>query len=227
MTRRFTVPERVLVALLAAVAALTFFLPLFSIQIPFAGEQPVTGYESASKINQLVQRVRSASGHGEDNQKPSIKLPKMPKGEPGQPGAESQLPVSVRVAWLIPVFIILAFACSLLTLLGSLVSLAVSKWASALGTICGVLALVHLAALNSDIHSVLEDALQKGTGASRNPLAGLAQAIGGALIGNLDLKTGAALYVLSATLALAALLAFSRILSKFSLKVVTTPSKGN
>ncbi len=210
MRNRLTYPERGAAAPLAALAALTFFLPLFSIHIPLVGDQKVTGYETASKISQLTRRIRSATGQGEDGQKPSIKIPKTPGGDSGPP---SNLPLSIRFSWLIPVFIIGAFISALLTLLGALFSLGLSKIAGGLGTVCGVLAVVHLTAMNSDIHNLLQDTLQRGAG-DRNPLAGLARALGNAFINNLDVKPGAGLYVLTGALALAAILVYSRIISR-------------
>jgi len=205
--------ERGAVAVLAALAALAFFLPLFSIHIPLVGDQEVTGYETASKIRQLTRRVRSATGQGEGEQKPSIKPPKMPGGESSAP---SSLPISIRFSWLIPVFIIGAFIGALLTLLGALIGLGMSKITGTLGTVSGILALVHLTAMNSDIHQLLQDTLERGTG-DRNPLAGLARALGNAFINNLDLKPGAGLYVLTGALALAAILVYSRIISRIHL----------
>jgi hypothetical protein len=211
---RLNLAERFVVAVLAAVAALTFFLPLFSIHVPIVGDQQVTGYETASKIKQLTQRIRSATGNGrEGDQKPSVKLPKMPGGDSSTP---SSLPLSIRFSWLIPVFIIGAFAAALLTLLGSLTSLRLAKIGGVAGTVCSVLALVHLTAMNSDMHQLLENTLQGGTG-DRNPLEGLARFLGSALISNLDLNPGAALYVLAAALALATALVYSRLISRVRL----------
>src|SRR5438477_245676 len=49
MGKRWTKPERLIVALLAAVAALTFFFPLLSIRLPIAGDEDVTVYDTASR----------------------------------------------------------------------------------------------------------------------------------------------------------------------------------
>ncbi len=216
MRNRLTGPERWIVALLAAIAAFTFFLPLFSIQVPFVGDQEVTGYDTASKIRKLTRDLRSASGHDREG-KPSIKLPKIPRNDSAQAPA---IPVSIRFSWLIPVFIIGAFGCAVLTLLGSLLSLRISKIASTVGTFCGVLALVHLTAMNSDMHSLLEATIRQGTGDRQgNPLAGFMQAVGSALINTLTLKPGAGLYVLAISLGIAAFLAHSRFLSRFQFTV--------
>ena len=214
MGNRWTTPERLIVALLAAIAALTFFFPLLSISLPIAGDQEVTGYDTASKIRQLTHEVRSASGHGDDG-KPSIKLPRPPRGNAS---SVATLPASVRFSWLIPVFVVGAFGCALLTVLGSLVSLPVARIASTLGTACGVLALLHLTVMNSDIHSVLNDSVQRWAGGRKgNPLAGLAQTLGSALVGGVSLTPGAGLYVLAVSLGLAALVTHSRLLSRIHL----------
>ena len=215
MGKRWTMPERLIVALLAAIAALTFFFPLLSISLPIAGDQEVTGYDTASKIRQLTHEVRSASGHGDDG-KPSIKLPRPPRGNAS---SVATLPASVRFSWLIPVFVVGAFGCALLTVLGSLVSLPVARIASTLGTACGVLALLHLTVMNSDIHSVLNDSVQRWVGGRKeNPLRGLAQTLGSVLVGGgVSLTPGAGLYVLAVSLGFAALVTHSRLLSRLHL----------
>lgn len=214
MRNGFTLAERWTVAGLGAIAALTFFFPLFSIHIPIVGDQDVTGYNTASRIRQLTQQVRSASGHGQDG-KPSIKWPRIPGTKSGAP---SRVPLTIRFSWLIPVFIIGAFACAVLTLVGAFISWRASKLASALGAVLAVLALLHLTAMNSDIHNMLQDTLQQGTaGHKGNLLEGLAQALGSALVGALKLTPGAGLYVLAISLGLAALLAHSRLISRMRL----------
>jgi len=215
MGKGWTTPERLIVALLAAIAASTFFFPLLSIRVPIAGDQDVTGYDTASRIRQLTREVRSASGHGDDG-KPSIRLPRTSPRR--NSGAARAMPASVRLSWLIPVFVVGAFGCALLTVLGSLVSLPVARIASTLGTACGVLALLHLTVMNSDIHSVLNDSVQRWAGGRKgNPLAGLAQTLGSALVGGVSLTPGAGLYVLAVSLGLAALVTHSRLLSRIHL----------
>jgi hypothetical protein len=211
MRNGLTLAECWTVAVLAVIAALTFFFPLFSIHIPIVGDQDVTGYNTASRIRQLTQEVRSASGHGQDG-KPSIKLPKLPGANSGAP---SKVPGSIRFSWLIPVFIIGAFACAVLTLVGALVSWRVSKFASALGAALAVLALLHLTVMNSDIHTLLQSTLEQGTaGHKANPWAEFARGLGSALVGALKLTPGVGLYVLAISLGLAGLLAYSRVISR-------------
>ena len=215
MRNRLTGLERSLVATLGAIAAVTFFLPLLSIQLPIAGDEQVTGYGAAAKLRQLTEQVRSLTGHGQGD-RPSVKLPRLPSGGPGgAPGTPSKLPVSIRLSWLIPVFIVVAFACALLTLLGSLISSTLARTASAAGGVSGALALLHLSMMNSDIHHTLVESIQRGTGGARAGfLAGLAQAVGNALVNAFDLRAGAALYVLTVSLGLAAFLAWSRLVSR-------------
>jgi len=216
MGKRWTKPERLIVALLAVIAAVTFFFPLLSIRVPIAGDQEVTGYDTASRIRQLTRELRSASGQGPgegEDGKPSIRLPRIPPRRNSD--AVAATPASVRFSWLIPVFVVGAFGCALLTVLGSLVSLPVAKIASTVGTVCGVLALLHLTVMNSDIHSMLNDAVQRWVGGRKeNPLRGLAQTLGSVLVGGVSLKPGAGLYVLTVSLGLAALVAYSRFLSR-------------
>ena len=208
-----------MVALLAAIAALTFFFPLLSISLPIVGDQEVTGYDTASRIRQLTREVRSASGQGPgqgEDGKPSIRLPRT--SPRANSGAARAMPASVRLSWLIPVFVVGAFGCALLTVLGSLVSLSVAKIASTVGTVCGVLALLHLTVMNSDVHSMLEQSVRRGAGGLKeNPLRGLAQTLESVLVGSVSLTPGAGLYVLAVSLGLAALVTHSRLLSRIHL----------
>jgi len=219
MGKRWTKPERLIVALLAVIAAVTFFFPLLSIRVPIAGDQDVTGYDTASRIRQLTREVRSASGQGPErgeDGKPSIRLPRIPPCR--NSSALAATPASVRFSWLIPVFVVGAFGCALLTVLGSLVSLPVAKIASTVGTVCGLLALLHLTVMNSDIHGMLNDAVQRWVGGRKeNPLRGLAQTLGSVLVGGVSLTPGAGLYVLAVSLGLAALVTHSRLLSRIHL----------
>ena len=211
MRNGLTLAERCTVGTLAVIAALTFFFPLFTIHIPIVGDQDVTGYNTASRIRQLTEQVRSATGHGQEG-KPSIKLPKLPGAKSG---ATSKVPLTIRFSWLVPVCIIGAFACAVLTLVGAFVSWRVSKLASALGAVLAVLALLHLTAMNSDIHTLLQDTLALGSaGHKANPLAEFARSVGSALVGALQLTPGAGLYVLAIALGLAALLAYSRVIQR-------------
>ncbi|HLW78658.1 MAG TPA: hypothetical protein VKU44_03575 [Terriglobia bacterium] len=214
MSARWTGSERVLTATLAAIAALTFFLPLFSIHLPMLGDEEVTGYDTAAKIRQLTEQVRSLTGHGQSGSSP--RLPRLPStGAGGASGEPSTLPASIRFSWLIPVLIIAAFAGAVLTLLGSLVSLTLARIASAAGAVSGLLALLHLWLMDSDIHQALQESIQKGIGGGKGGfLAGLAQAVGNAVVGAFSLRPGAALFVLTGALGVAVLLAYTRPLSR-------------
>src|SRR5947199_10504675 len=102
MNNPWTTPERPIVALLAAIAALTFFFPLLSIRVPIAGDQEVTGYDTASRIRQLTHDVRCASGQGPergDDGKPSISLPGTAARRHSR--ATPSLPASDRISWLV------------------------------------------------------------------------------------------------------------------------------
>ena len=220
MRRRASASERVTLSVLAAIAAVTFFLPLLSIHLPIAGDEQVTGYDAAEKIRQVTDQVRSLTGHGRgDNPSGnSPRLPRLPSTGPGDAsGAPSKLPISIRLSWLIPAYIVIAFASALLTLLGSVISLTLARIASAIGGVAGILAVLQLSMLDSAIRQALEDSIQRSTGGSKGGfLAGLAQAVGNAVVGAFSLRAGVALYILAIALCLATLLAWSRLLSRKS-----------
>jgi hypothetical protein len=203
--RRGTPAEHWAIGILAGIALLTFFFPLISILVPIAGDQTVTGYDIVSKINNLRQSLTTPSGG-------QIQLPQPP------PQSDLRLPLSLRMIWLLPVLIIAAFVCALLALLGAWVNLKASKIASAVGAVCGLGGIVYLTILNSDVHTMMQQAVtNNATDLKDNPFAGLAQTLGTLVAGAFRVKAGTGLYTLVICLAAIALITHSRILPRMRL----------
>jgi hypothetical protein len=215
MKNKTTVSERWALGLLACIAAVTFFFPLVSLHVPTAGDQQVSGYDAVSRMKQFREEVTSKTGEnteGTEAQSPT-----------GQPASESSVqgpsvPVSVRVGWLIPIFLTIAFLCALVTLIGSFFSLSVSKIGSTIGALCGLAAIMHIFIMNSDLHTFLEQSMMASAGDLKgNPFAAFAQRLGDLLVNAFQVKPGVGLYILTASLALAALASQSRVLSRLRL----------
>jgi hypothetical protein len=205
VNRRGTPAENGAIGMLAAIALLSFFFPLISMHVPIAGDQTVSGYDVVSKMNDLRQSLTTPSGG-------QIQLPQPP------PQDVLRLPLSLRMVWLLPVLIIAAFVCALLALLGAWISLKASKTVSAVGAVCGLGGIVHLMILNSDVHTMMQQAMtNNATDLKDNPFAGMAQTLGSLMVGAFQVKAGIGLYTLVICLATVALITYSRILSRIRL----------
>ena len=203
--RRGTPAENWTIGVLAGIALLTFFFPLISLRVPIAGDQTVSGYDVVSKMNNLKQSLTTPSGG-------QIQLPQAPAQ------SDLRLPLSVRMVWLLPILFIAAFVCALLTLVGAWMSLKASRTASTAGAVCGLGAIVYLTILNSDVHTMMQQAMtNSATDLKDNPFAGLAQTLGSLMVGAFQVKAGTGLYTLVICLAAVALITHSRLLSRIRL----------
>jgi len=190
------------VAILSIIALLTFFFPLISMRIPVAGDQGISGYDIVSKVGTFTQNLSSGAARG--NQPPG--------------GSGVSLPLSVRMAWLVPLLVFAAFAGAALALIGAFRNLSLSKTASAIGAVCGVVAVIYITVLNSDVHNMLQGIMNKSaTELKDNPFADLAKTIGSLLMNAFQLKPGAGLYVLVVCLCIVAFLAQTRFLTRVHL----------
>ena len=212
MNKEAVMPERWALGLLACTAAITFFFPLISVHVPIAGDQEVSAYDAIAKIRQFREQLTSKTGESRGGEEAPTQPPTPVNGASVY---RPPIPASVELGWMIPVFIMAAFVCALATLVGSLFSLRLSKAASTLGALCGVAATVHVRVMNSDVHRFLEQSMKASAEDLKgNPFAGLAETLGNLLVNAFQLKPGVGLYVLTASLALAAFVAHSRLLSR-------------
>lgn len=209
-------PERWTVSILLLIALLTFFFPLLTIQMPL--RQDVTGYDIYSETRQLEKQVSSIS---KQNEKPSTG-PQEPQ-EPSVPSSPSErseppIPLSLRLAPMIPLEVTLAFVCALVALLGTGRGIAVSKVVSTLGAASAVVATIHLLILNSDMHSWIQQSMQASTEELRdNPFAGFAQQLGNLMVNSFQVKPGVGMYVLTLALVVVAVAYHSRFLARLRL----------
>src|SRR5271154_4133172 len=97
--------------------SLIFFFPLLTIRAPMTGDQEVSGYDVFSRVNGLREDLDRPSTEQlpSTEQTPSTRPPTSngmpsaghPKSNPG--AAVADLPFSVEISWLIPIFIAVAF----------------------------------------------------------------------------------------------------------------------
>jgi uncharacterized membrane protein len=209
--------ERWIVGTLLIVALLTFFFPLVSLQVPILGSQEVSGYDLINKAKEFDQALDAfkSKGLGESTSTPSQLEP----NDSESSESRSTMPLSAQTLSLIPIEIVLGFACALIALLFCLGSFSSTptKAFSTLGSIAAVAAILHLTVANSDLHSWFREQMKLDSSAlSNNPLAGLAQQIASLAANSIQLKPGAGLYVLAVSLSLTTIILFSRLLSASS-----------
>ncbi len=192
-----------MVAGLAGLGLLMFFLPLLSIRVPIVGEQNISGYDVISKAGQFSRQFAAAA-------------PAATQGpQTAQEDILARLPLSVRVAGLIGFCIWGVFGAALATLAGAFHSRAAAKWASAAGAVLGLAAVIHIHVMNSDIHTMLHQVVsEQGQRLHNNAFASFAQALGNMLVNAVQMRPGSGLYVLVLALALAAVVTHSRVLTR-------------
>jgi hypothetical protein len=208
-----TSSERWIIGFLLAVAMLTFFFPLASLQVPILGNQDVSGYEliaKAKEFNEALDAVKSKELSAESFETSQT--------EPRDStiASHSSLPLSVQTLPFIPIEIIISFSCALIALfccLGPFGS-APAKAFSSLGAVAAVSALLHLTIANSDLHTWFRELMRADSSElANNPFAGLAQQIANLAINSVQLRPGAGLYVLVSTLSLATIVLLSKVFS--------------
>jgi hypothetical protein len=207
MMRNWTAMERWLTLSLATLGLLMFFFPLLVIQAPLVGEQDVSGYDIFSKVRQFSKQVDKSSSEPERSHTP----PDASRPTPPELG----LPLSLRVAWLIPVNVTAAFILAVITILGAGTGRRISAVAATVGTILSICAILHVMVANSDLHSWMQESMKTSTAELKdNPFAAMAEQFGNLMLNAFKIKPGLGLYVLSASLGGAALIAKSGILTK-------------
>jgi hypothetical protein len=206
--RHWTAMERWLTLSVAAIGLLMFFFPLLVIQAPLVGEQDVSGYDIFSKVRQFSDQVKKPSSEPE---RPNIPSRNTPSRVP-----DLGLPLSLRMAWLIPVNVIAAFILAAITLLGTAISMRLSGVAATGGAILAIVALLHVVLANSDLHSWMQASMKTGTDELKgNPFAAIAEQVGNLILTAFRIKPGPGLYVLGVCLGVAAIVAKTGILTNF------------
>jgi hypothetical protein len=197
----FTPTQKWSLSLLAILALLMFFFPLVSFHIPLAGDQNFSGYDIVTKIREFREKLPET---------PSTSRPAPSTGS----GQETDAPLSIRMIWVLPVLILVAFISAGLVLVGSWwLSSGVAKISSLAGALAGVFSVAHLSKVNTDVHSMFQQTMQKTSGELKdNPIAGLAEGLGSLVANAFQLKPGFGLYVLTGALVIAALTAYAGVI---------------
>jgi hypothetical protein len=200
-------PERTGVAVLLGIALLMFFFPLLVIHVPIAGDQSVSGYDVLSKMTQLQ--------HNFDADKlPRPQTINSPLTNTEAKTTPADIPASLQLAWLLPVFVLAAFTCSALALVDLFGYQKATKVLSLAGSCFGVFAIVDAAIISSDMRTLMTQSMEDGL--KDNPFAGL-----GALVANsFQLRAGAGLYILTGCLLLVLLVTHTHLLSRIRLATV-------
>ena len=182
---------------------LLFFFPLLTIQIPIAGQQDVSGYDVFSKLTEFREKLKPPDA---SQTNPYTTAPRTPPPD---------MPLSIQLGWLTPLTIIVAFVCAAIALVTAFKAIQISRIVCVVGAVCAVAAILHITIMNSDLHSWLAESMKTAQSELKgNPYAGLAENIGTLMLNAFQIKPGWGVYALLVLLGLAAVLGFSRVLSR-------------
>lgn len=198
---------------------LLFFFPLLTIEFPFAGErnaivgeQDVRGYDVFSKLPELREKLIGYDAFSKETERlkrntnrfmyeESLVTREVHEGRKWPPN----MPLSIQLRWLTQLAIIMAFVSAAIALVTAFKVIRISRIVCVIGAVCAGAAILHITIMNSDLHSWLESELK------RNLFAGLAEE---GLLDVLQIKPAWGAYALLVLLGLAAVLGFSRVLSR-------------
>jgi hypothetical protein len=206
--------EKWAIGALAVLGVLMFFFPVLTVTVPIVGTRSHSGYDVV-----LASRgVQDVTDNLSTSTETSTATPEAGKTE------SIRFPLSLRLAPLISFSVAVAFLAALATIAGVIFSMKVATVGSLVGTVAGIVAIVHVRVLNSDVHRAFQDELAKLKGdLSDNPFSGLAEGLSQLLAGSINILPGVGLYTLTACLALCFVLVKTRILAR----VTITPSPGH
>jgi hypothetical protein len=193
--------ERRALGIVAAIAVLTFFFPLVYLHVPLAPDQEISGYDMISNMRQFSQQIGGASPKVDASD--GAATPSIPAGK------ESTLtgsPLSLRLAWLIPVSILGSLFCAGLTLVGYFLGVRLAKWGSTVGAVLGIGSILHITILNSDVRAMMQHAMTPVAELKDNPFAALAQGLGSLVVNAFRFAPGTGLWVLTSCLVVAAII---------------------
>jgi hypothetical protein len=225
MNRQPSPAERWSIGILSALGLVTFFLPLVSLHVPIAGDVAFSGYDVVARMREFRQSLelgnnplREPEAKTPDQSRSATQSPKGSGSLEFSTSSGPELPLSVKLAWLIPLAIIGAYVFALLAFCGSFTSWSMARVASTASALFGVAATIHTLVINSDMHAMYQR-ITEATKADLkdNPFAGLADAIGKVMANAFQLSPGVGLYVLVISLGIAAILVHSRLLSRIRL----------
>ena len=195
--------ERNAIAGCCVLSILLFFFPLLTIHVPIAGEQDVSGYDVFSKLTEFREKLKPPDG---SQTNPYSASPRTPPPD---------MPLSIQLGWLTPLAIIVAFVCAAIALVTAFKAVHVSRIVCVIGAVCAGAAILHITIMNSDLHSWLAESMKTAQSELKgNPYAGLAENISTLILNAFQIKPGWGVYTLLVLLGLAAVLGFSRVLSR-------------
>jgi len=183
---------------------LLFFFPLLTIHVPIAGEQDVSGYDIFSKLTEF--RAKLKPPEATSSASPYTATPRTQTPD---------LPLSLQLGWLTPLAIIVAFFSAASALITAFKAVHVSRIVCVIGAAFAGATILHITIMNSNLHSWLAESMKTAQSELKdNPFAGLAQNIGTLMLNAFQIKPGWAVYALLLLLGSAAVLGFSRGLSR-------------
>ena len=210
-TQSFGSVERNAIVICCALSLLLFFFPLLTIHVPIAGDQDVSGYDVFSKLTAFREKLQPPRS-------PSTSTPSTANPRPPLP----DLPLSIQLAWLMPIALILAFLSAAVALISAFKNLKVARVVCIIGACFSAAAILHTTIMNSDIHVWMTESMEAMRSELKdNPFAGLAENLQTIVVNAFQIKSGWAVYALLTLLGLAAALGFTRVLSRLRVEPIS------
>jgi hypothetical protein len=208
--------ERVGIGLALCVALLMFFSPLVILHGAFAGDESVNGLHVGPRLALLRSELEAASsGVSPDREGSSgsaVESPAIPK--------PFDVPISLRMASLVPLAIFAAFAFAALALLDLFLIRKATGTLAFLGGCFSLLAIVHLMIMNSGLRTWTAELIaSEPLGSPEDPFVAMRIL----MAHSFQLTPGPGLHVLTACLFLVAALSYSRAIPRMERVVRRSP----
>jgi hypothetical protein len=205
--------ERIGIGFVLCVALATFFTPMVSINGPFTGTQWISGYEVRARLTQLQDTLGNgpASGTAQEHRVSTGDVPGGVAVHEATPAPES-----LRMAWLMPVFIFICLGCAAIAFVDLFFTRKLTAVLGFAGGCFGIFAMLDLMVMNSSLRAWLaEFTANDSFGIRSNPFV----AMRALMINSIQMTPGPGLYVLTGCLFVSGMLSFTDAIPRAGLVV--------
>ena len=197
MNRNPGLAERWMLTALFAVACGTLFFPALSARLPILGDISLSPYE-------MIRRAAENLGDRDDPRQPPVQTRPSPTNRP-KPRLRTNPGFAGASNVLFPIWFLAGYISALFGIIKGAQGSVVPKTAATVGLTASVAAIVHIAILNSEMHTQMARGLDD---LKNNPFAGLAQT----MAQSVRIAPGIGLWAMGSCFLLAAFLCHTRFL---------------